>query len=146
MLKMKVSDSYIDKLITFESCKLKAYRDSGGKITIGIGHTKGVKMGQTITIEQAKSLCKSDLAEMERYVNNLHLTLTQSQFESLVDFTYNSGIGNLLKSSLLKKIRINPKDETIKSEFMKYAKDAKGIVQPGLVKRKTWEASNFLNK
>ncbi len=137
---MKVSNVLIDKLKEYEGCRLKAYRDSGGIWTIGIGHTKNVKPGETITMSQAEDLCREDLAENERYINNLHLPLSQGKFDALVDFSYNSGIGNLLKSRLLRMIRTNINDKNIPAEFMLWAHDKHGNKVNGLVKRKRFEA------
>ncbi len=46
----KISDKGITFIKDFEGIKLKAYKDVKGVWTIGIGHTKGVKAGQTCTI------------------------------------------------------------------------------------------------
>jgi lysozyme len=139
-MKMKVSNSFIDKLKEFEDCRLKAYRDNGGVWTVGIGHTNNVKPRQTITMSQAVELCRDDLAENERYINNLHLPLSQGQFDALVDFSYNSGIGSLLKSRLLRMIRANINDKNIPAEFMLWAHDRSGRIENGLLKRKRFEA------
>lgn len=137
---MRSSNILIDKLKDFESCRLKSYKDAGGVWTIGFGHTKKVKEGQVITMQQAKEYYREDLAENEKYINNFHLPLSQGQFDSLVDFSYNSGIGNLMKSRLLRMIRTNINDEKIPSEFLRWAKDKKGKTINGLVKRKKFEA------
>lgn len=142
-MKMKVSNLLIDKLKEFEGCNLKSYRDSGGVWTIGIGHTKGVCPKQTITMSKAEEFCRADLAENERYINNLHLPLTQGQFDALVDFSYNSGIGNLMKSRLLKMIQANINDKNIPPEFMFWAHDKKGNLINGLIKRKRFEADRW---
>src|SRR6185437_5525836 len=46
----------------FEGCRLQSYRDSGGLWTIGIGHTRGVSEGQTITRAQAEAFFREDRA------------------------------------------------------------------------------------
>jgi lysozyme len=139
---MKVSNILINQLKTFEGCKLKAYQDSNKVWTIGIGHTKGVKMGHVITMGQAESLCRADLSEMESYVNHLGLTLTQGQFDALVDFVYNEGIGRLKNSQLLQDIIHKESKEKIEADFMQFTK-AGGKVLQGLVTRRQWEAKRF---
>ena len=67
---MKSSELLLNKIIDFEGCKLTAYKCPAGVWTIGVGHTKGVKQGQTITEKQAMSLLKGDLLPCETYVNN----------------------------------------------------------------------------
>ena len=139
---MKTSNILINQLKIFEGCKLTAYRDSNRIPTIGIGHTKGVKMGQVITMGQAESLCRADLSEMESYVNHLGITLTQGQFDALVDFVYNEGIGRLKSSQLLQDIIHKESKEKIEADFMQFTK-AGGKVLQGLVTRRQWEVKRF---
>ena len=80
---------------SFEGLRLKSYQDSVGVWTIGYGHTKGVKAGQTITQQQAQAFLQQDLGVAEAAVNKLGLTLTDNQFAALVSFTFNLGAGNL---------------------------------------------------
>ena len=59
---MKTSQNGIHIIKQFEGCRLAAYKCAAGVPTIGYGHTAGVKMGQTITQEQADSRpLKADL-------------------------------------------------------------------------------------
>jgi lysozyme len=139
---MKASNILINQLKTFEGCKLKAYQDSNKVWTIGIGHIRGVKKGQVITMGQAESLCRADLSEMERYVNLLGITLTQGQFDALVDFVYNEGIGRLKSSQLLQDIIHKESKEKITADFMQFTK-AGGKVLQGLVTRRQWEVKRF---
>ena len=104
---MRASKVLIEALKGFESCHLKAYKCPAGVWTIGWGHTKGVKEGQVITQGQADSLLDGDLLSFVTHVNKLGLRLTQGQFDALVDFAYNCGTGNLDKSTLLRKVRVN---------------------------------------
>ena len=139
---MRASNLLIQKIKEFEGCKLTAYRCPAGVLTIGVGHTKGVKIGQVITMGQAESLLKGDLLPCETFVNNLKLDLTQGQFDALVDFAFNLGIRNLRGSTLLKKVRINAPVTEIQAEFRKWNK-AGGKVLEGLVRRREWEAQRY---
>ncbi|MCD8282154.1 MAG: lysozyme [Prevotella sp.] len=140
---MKASDYCVEKIKEFEGLRLTAYNDGGGVRTIGYGHTSGVKTGQTITKEQANSLLAADVADCEEFVNSLGLSINQNQFDALVDFCFNLGSGSLGSSTLLRKIRAGAADEEIQSEFRKW-RCCKGIVQPGLVKRRDWEATMWV--
>jgi|ERR1041385_1966902 lysozyme len=82
---------------SFEGLRLNSYQDSVGVWTIGYGHTKGVKAGQTITQQQAQAFLQQDLSTAEAAVNKLGLNLTGNQFSALVSFTFNVGAGNLQK-------------------------------------------------
>jgi hypothetical protein len=65
--------------------------------------------------------------------------LTQHQFDVLVDFAYNAGVGNLQSSTLLKKVNAAKFDD-VPAELMKWTKGG-GKVLPGLVKRRQAESA-----
>ena len=142
---MKSSELLLNKIIEFEGCKLTAYKCPAGVWTIGVGHTKGVKQGQTITEAQAMSLLKGDLLPCENYVNNLGVCKNQGQFDALVDFCFNLGTGALGRSTLLKFIRQGKAEQYIRGEFAKWVKSG-GKTLAGLVKRRAWEADRYFGK
>jgi len=142
---MRMSDQGIDALLKkFEGCKLKAYKDPVGIWTIGYGHTSAagepdVTEGMTITQAEAEEILKRDLVKYEKPVADLvKVPLSQHQFDVLVDFAYNAGVGNLKSSTLLK--RVNAGDfDAVPNELMKWTK-AKGKELPGLVRRRRAES------
>ena len=142
---MKSSELLINKIIEFEGCKLKAYKCPAGIWTIGVGHTKGVKQGHTITKEQAMTLLRGDLLPCENYVNNLGVCKTQGQFDALVDFSFNLGSSALGRSTLLKYIRQCREEQYIRNEFAKWV-NSKGERLKGLVIRRAWEADRYFSK
>ena len=142
---MKSSELLLNKIIEFEGCKLTAYKCPAGVWTIGVGHTKGVKQGQTITEAQAMTLLKGDLLHCENYVNNLGVCKTQGQFDALVDFAFNLGTAALGRSTLLKYIRAKKPEQYIRAEFAKWV-NSKGMRLKGLVIRRQWEADRYFGK
>ena len=142
---MKSSELLLNKIIEFEGCKLTAYKCPAGVWTIGVGHTKGVKQGQTVTEAQAMSLLKGDLHPCENYVNNLGVCKTQGQFDAMVDFAFNLGTAALGRSTLLKYIRQGKAEQYIRGEFAKWVKSG-GKTLAGLVKRRAWEADRYFGK
>src|SRR5574344_1625340 len=142
---MRASNKLIQALKIFEGCKLKSYVDCAGVLTIGYGHTLGVKPSQTITQEQADTLLKGDLLPAEKYVDSLGVCKTQGQFDALVDFVFNLGSGALTESTLLKKIKVNAETKEIQSEIGKWIY-AGGKKQEGLIKRREWEAKRWVEK
>ena len=142
---MKSSELLLNKIIDFEGCKLTAYKCPAGVWTIGVGHTKGVKQGQTITKAQAMTLLKGDLLPCENYVNNLGVCKTQGQFDSLVSFSFNLGTAALGRSTLLKYIRQGQAAQYIRGEFAKWV-NSKGMRLKGLVIRRQWEADRYCGK
>lgn len=128
---------------SFEGDRLRAYQDSRGIWTIGYGHTAGVYPGMTCTQEQAESWLAQDIAWAETEVNRLvKVPLTQSEFDALVDFTFNCGAGSFEHSTLL--VLLNHNDHAkAAQEFVKWDK-AGGVELPGLLRRRRAEAEEFL--
>ena len=81
---MKIGNSGLQLIKSFEGCRLTAYKCPAGVWTIGYGHTAGVKQGMTITQEQADNYLKSDLVIYENHVNNLNRSFNQNEFDALV--------------------------------------------------------------
>ena len=141
---MEISKKGLDLIKSFEGCKLVGYLCPAGIPTIGYGHTgKGVTVGMKITKAQAEQLLVFDLEKFEKSVNNaVKVKLTQCQFDALVSFTYNVGAGNLVKSTLLKKV--NAKDFIgASNEFKKWNKGG-GKVLAGLTRRREAEKKLFM--
>ena len=101
---MHVSDKGLELLKRFEGLRLEAYLCPAGKWTIGYGHTgPDVRAGSTIDDAAALDLLRSDVARFERGVSAMAGECTQSQFDALVSFAFNIGLGALMSSTLLKK-------------------------------------------
>lgn len=84
-----------------EGVKYKAYLDSAGVPTIGVGHTRKVVMGQAASEHQVDVWLEEDLTEAEQAVNNyVHVPLNQNMFDALVSLTFNIG-GNAFRESTL---------------------------------------------
>ena len=139
--------SGVDLIKTFEGLELTAYKPHADDVwTIGYGTTRingrPVERGTEITRHQAQLYLISDLRYFEKSVNALvEVPISQNQFDALVSFAYNVGVGNLKKSTLLKKL--NKGDYLGASkEFPKWKYSA-GKVLKGLVKRRKAEAEIF---
>lgn len=131
-----------NKIKKFEGLRLKAYVCAAGVCTIGYGHTTGVKPGDVITEPQADAFFESDIRAVENQVNALPLHLGQYQFDAVVSFCFNVGIGKFKKSTLYKKIRADVYDSSIPAEFKKWIYGG-GKILPGLVTRREWEAKRY---
>ena len=103
---MKASSKALELIKQFEGLRLKAYLCPGGVWTIGYGHTAGVKSGMVITEAQAEEFLLSDIAIFEKAINDQNLALTQNMFDALVSFTFNVGVGNFKRSTLLCRIKV----------------------------------------
>lgn len=129
---------------------LDAYWDKYGKVwTIGYGAThyldgSPVKEGDKLkSKEEALEL----LREMtKQYEENVYKLVTHPinmyQADALTSFAYNCGVGNLKKSTLLKKVNKDDMDPTIRDEFAKWNKSG-GQVLAGLTRRRKAEADLY---
>ncbi len=135
---MKASKAAYILIQQFESLRLTAYKCPGGVCTIGYGHTSGVQEGMTITSAEADKLLAEDIEVCEKQINSLNLSLNQNQFDALISFLFNVGIGNFRKSRLLSLIKADPDDNAIMDEFLKWVY-AGGKVLPGLQRRRLSE-------
>lgn len=120
---MQISDAGKDLLKELEGLKLEAYKCSAGVWTIGYGHTAGVKEGMTITEAQADKYLTDDLKTIEYTITAdlKNKKFTQHQFDALVMFTFNVGLGNYKKSTLRKKFLAGDTDGA-SDEFLKWNK------------------------
>jgi lysozyme len=124
-----------------EGCKLRAYRDTGGVLTIGYGHTGGVREGQVITQAMAEDLLVHDLEYAVGVVNKHALPCSQGQFDALVDFVFNVGPSQFLTSHLFKYHKAGEYEKAA-AEFPKWKYDNGKIVR-GLVVRRVAERSLY---
>lgn len=122
-----------------------AYRDSGGVLTIGYGHTgKDVTVGKTISEQEALDLFDNDIAWAVKCVNDT-LTgypLTQNQFDALVSLTYNIGATGFKGSTVVKRIKNG--DYKGAAEAITWWNKDNGKVVQGLVNRRAKEKALFL--
>lgn len=145
MMLMKTSQKGIELIKKYEGCKLYAYRDSVGVLTIGFGHTKNVKAGMAITQQQAEQFLKEDISPIETVLNSLNINFTQGQFDSLVSWIFNLGVGNFKSSTMYKNIVARKSDDDITSQMVKWH-NAGGKPLLGLKKRRCAEANMFLGR
>lgn len=137
---MKTSSKGVSLIKSFEGCRLKAYKCPAGVWTIGYGHTAGIKKGDIITQEQADEYLRNDLVTYENAVmkyNNIY-DFNQNQFDALVSFTYNCGIGNLKNLTQSGKRTL----AQISAKLPLYNK-AGGVVLRGLQRRRAAEKKLF---
>lgn len=139
---MKYSEEGLKLTMEFEGCRLKAYKDGGGVLTIGYGHTLGVKEGDVITQEQAVAYLRTDIQKAVDAVNRcVKVAVTQPQFDALVDFAFNLGGQALAGSTLLRKLNTGDY-KGADAEFARWRFD-NGKEVAGLARRRKAEADMF---
>lgn len=152
---MQPSENAYNLIKRFEGLVLTAYKDPGSKdglpITIGYGSTRykdgtKIQMGHMITAEVAENLLRFEVDKKAISIDTLtkEVQLNQNQFDSLVSFAYNVGIGAFQKSTLLKKVKANPNDIEIGHQFMRWNKND-GKVMKGLSRRREAETKLYFS-
>ena len=147
---MTPSENCYSLIRHFEGCRLKAYKCPAGIWTIGYGNTqyedgRMVKAGDVITQSRAATLLQLIVAKFAISTDMMvKQEIRQHEFDALVSFCYNVGVGNLEKSTLLRKANSRSPSEEVRAEFMKWNK-ARGQELAGLTRRRASEAYLFIN-
>jgi lysozyme len=146
---MNTSSSAVAQIAQFEGIRLVPYNDVAGNATVGVGHLlhRGPLDGTEVPVTevQALSMFSQDIvSRAEVYVDQfVKVSLNQNQFDALVSFTYNLGVGLLV--ILLSDSGLNlGQYENVPQHLILYNKArVNGVltVEPGLVKRRQWEVS-----
>lgn len=149
---MKTSEQGRDFIRAWETLRLSVYRDGVDKLTIGWGHLirprDALRLGDRISAERAESLFEADLVLPEDEINELGSVVSnQHEFDALVSFCFNAGLGAFQGSTLLKRLRQDLK-AAAGDEFLRWNKghlaDGTVIVLAGLTKRREAERRMFL--
>jgi len=141
---MKVNAEGYALIKRFEGCRLKAYKCPANVWTIGFGNTfyengDKVKEGDVITQQRADELAKFIIDQFAVSITPFILKpLNENQFSACVSLAYNIGTGGFKRSSVFKKLNINPQDPTIADSFKLWNKGG-GKVLNGLVTRREAE-------
>lgn len=153
-------DEVLNKVGWFEGFHSRPYRCPAGVLTIGYGHTDGVKPKDRVTIDQAMDLLHGDFLYCQRQLQqSFHIkdVMNTNQIYALTDFVFNLGIGALCRSSaapyLRKYASVHPQTRTLYDiciaqvirQYNKFRKDGKLVVSDGLKARREWEVSLFLS-
>lgn len=149
---MKLDKNGFNLLSTLEGLRLKSYKCSAGKWTIGLGNTfyedgSKVKEGQKISNERAMELFNFISKKYEKTVNdNVKVVINQNQFNALFCFAYNVGITGFKNSTLLRMINSSADRLKIEKAFMmwKGKPNEKGI--PILKSRRQVEINEFFRQ
>ena len=148
----KVSNQAIELIKKFEGACLNPLHCSEPTQTIGFGATsyenniKVLSTDPVITKYRAVQLLQHSLLYYEKSVDAfVRDDITQNQFDALVCFTYNVGIGSLKSSTLLKLVNADPTDPNIKDEFLRWNKAA-GVALKGLTHRRQAEARLYFKQ
>lgn len=148
---MQISSRGIDLLVEFEGFRSRAYQDVAGVWTIGYGSTRingrPVRPSDVCTKEQARFYMLESLRDYERAVERAFPQRpTQSQFDALVVFVYNVGIGGFQSSTIYRKIKSGSVQTITESNFVAWNKariNGQLVEVPGLTRRRRAEFALF---
>ena len=151
---MKMSSGGLAVLIGLEGKRGRVYKDAVGLLTIGVGHlltkselTSGkihingipVRWEGGITDAQITDLLIQDLKEFEQTVSIACPSISQSQFDALVSFSFNVGRKAFLNSTLLKVVQAG-RYADVPAQFRRWVYGG-GKVITGLANRRETEIS-----
>ena len=148
---MKISQDGINLIKKYEGVRYKPYRCPAGLWTVGVGHLIGDgkqlpdSYNRNFTNAEIDALLSHDLNRFEMGVCRMlpSLRFKQSEFDALVSFSFNLGLGGLQRSTLRQKV-LRGDFEGAAEEFLKYT-IAGGKVLKGLVSRRNDERALFLS-
>jgi lysozyme len=150
---MEISEHGKEKIREWEGSRARAYRDAGGKLTIGVGHLltlsevssgkiliqgQAVRYAPGLSDRQILDLLGQDLAGAVQAVNDgVEVELSQNQFDALVSFCFNVGSTAFKNSTLLRLLNQGAYDE-VPAQLRRWVR-CNGEVLQGLVSRREHE-------
>ena len=145
---MKINRAGIELIKRWESCRLTAYKDIVGVLTIGYGHTSmagppEVYAGMKITQTQAEEILAIDLFKYEwAVVKALDHIPNQNQFAAMTSLCYNIGQAGFTRSTVCKAFNAGKVAQS--ADAFRLWNKAGGKVVNGLVRRREAERALFL--
>lgn len=145
---MQTSEQGLYLIRHSEGLSLIAYLCPAGVWTIGYGHTKGVKKGDTCTREQAEKWLLEDVRDaITSIAAMVTVPLSQGQIDALVSFVFNFGAAKFQTSTLLRLLNEGKYKEAAEQfpRWINGTNPKTGLreVMPGLVKRRAAEKTLF---
>ena len=107
-----IAQSTLSLIIGFEGKRNRAYKDSRGLPTIGVGHlilpSESYLLTATLTDEQVEDLLRKDLEWCETAINGcIQTPINQNEFDALCSLCFNIGAANFKNSLVVKKLNAN---------------------------------------
>lgn len=135
---MNISEQGLALLIEREAARTHAYQDSVGVWTIGVGHTgPEVHAALVWNEDQIQEALAKDLERFEAAVNSATHAFEQHQFDALVSFSFNVGVGAFKSSTMLRLINEGKMDE-VPAQFDRWH------IPPEITSRRNGEKHQFI--
>ena len=157
---MKVSQRCKEMIKHHEGVRFKPYRCPAKLWTVGVGHVLYPDQGRlpldqrdafplkaednrVFSGAEVDGILSADLCRFEAGITKLFpMVLAQGQFDALVSFAFNLGLGGVQRSTLRQKVLRGEVEAA--DEFLKFTRGG-GKILPGLVKRRNDERALFLS-
>lgn len=141
---MKISDRGLAFIREWEGCELKAYKDTGGVWTIGVGHTgPDVKPGMTITQLEADELLRMDIEDHDP-TPFLKVPTKQHEYDAMCSLAFNIGLERFRNSTALKRHNLGNRMGAANA-FLLWKFDNGKIIK-GLMRRREAERKLYLGE
>jgi lysozyme len=148
---VNVSKAGIALIKHHEGVRNRPYRCPAGLWTVGVGHLIGdgkslpESWNKTFTSEEVDGILRADLRRFELGISKMlpNVPLKQCEFDCLVSFAFNVGLGTFQRSTLRQALLRNNKKEAMES-LVKYCR-AGGKILKGLQTRRLDEKALFEN-
>lgn len=152
---MELSNNGLSFIRSHEGLSLTWYELKDNGLTVGYGHyvphaaakSMGIKKGDKISMNQAVEYLKAD---MQRFVNgtntqlkNFGFTVNQNQFDALVSYAFNRGIGNAAGTNGLRQLLKNSKTVEQIGDNMPIYWGTNTHYKKGLISRRNAERKLF---
>jgi lysozyme len=140
----QVDDEGYVLIKTFEGYSPFIYKDAIGIPTVGFGHVilPGEDINTPLMGPEAFSLLQRDVNSRSGRLNALiQVPLSASQFNALASLSYNIGLGNIQRSTLLRRVNAG-RHEEVPPQFLVWDR-AGGKVLTGLLLRRKVEAKLY---
>jgi len=149
---VKVSNAGIQLIKHHEGVRYKPYKCPANLYTVGVGHLIGDgkslprEWDKTFTAAEVDGILKHDLNRFELGVHKMlpNLPLRQHEFDCLVSFAFNLGLGTFQRSTLRQALLRGDKKAAMES-LLKYCR-AGGKILRGLQIRRLDEKALFEGK
>jgi lysozyme len=146
---VKVSERAIKLIKHHEGVRNRPYRCPAGLFTVGVGHLIGdgkslpESWNRTFTEAEIDGILKSDLRRFELGVHKMlpNVSLRQHEFDAIISFCFNLGLGCFQRSTLRQALLRGDKKAAMES-LVKYCR-AGGKILRGLQIRRLDEKALF---
>ncbi len=123
-----ITDKTLTLLSKEEGVRYKAYKDSKGIWTIGVGHVilpnEKWMLTATLTDQQVKDILKKDLEIAKGAVlSSVIVPLTKNKFDALLSLAFNIGANGFKTSTLVKSLNAGKSKEILTENWLRWSKD-----------------------